>query len=105
MNYAKHKAAVERAAKAFYAAVEDARQDGFGVEYIFPSIGRNTDEWTTYIRVYEKTNSDPKALGRHYRQIASARETLFKALKSAAKRKCVFCVTCNGVRDMYSQVL
>lgn len=44
MNRAKHKAAVERAAKAFYAAVEDARQDGFGVEYIFPSIGRNTEE-------------------------------------------------------------
>ena len=104
MNYAKHKAAVERAAKAFYAAVDDAQRSGFGVKCVFPPIGQNTDERTLYVQIYEETNSDPREQAEHFRAIKRAQHALFKVLKSAAKRKYVFCVTCNGVTEAESRV-
>lgn len=104
MNYAKHKTAVENAAKTYYDAVDKAQRSCFGVKSVFPPVGRNTDERTLYVQIYEKTNSDPTEQAEHFRDIRRAQHALFKALKSAAKRKIFFYVTRNGVTEAESRV-
>lgn len=104
MNYAKHKSAVEKAAKTYYDAVDKAQRSGFGVKSVFPPAGRNTDERTLYVQIYEKTNFDPKEQAEHFRAIKHAQSALFKALKSAAKRRYFFNVTCNSVTEAVSLV-
>ena len=104
MNCAKHKSAVEKAAKAYYDAMDKAFRSGFRVKLAFPPVGRNTDERTLYVQIYEKTNFDPKEQAGHFRAIKHAQSALFKALKSAAKRRYFFNVTCNGVTEAVSRV-
>lgn len=104
MNYTKHKAAVEKAAKAFYDALEGAEKSGFGVNLSFLPVDRNTDERTLYAYIYEKTNLSPREQAEHFRTIKRAQYALFKALKSAAKRRYFFCVTRSGVIDAESRV-